>query len=140
MPSLSSGRDVRWATSSTMGISSTTPISKNSGSPTSAAAPAMAHGRAPPGTRRTMASTTSAAPPESTSMRPTIAPSATRMPTLPKVSPTPFWKLATALSGAKPAAAASTAEPSSRAKNGLTFNHEMSATTAVMASSAATTS
>ena len=44
MATFSSGTWLRLATSSTTGISRTTPISKNSGRPISAATPAIAHG------------------------------------------------------------------------------------------------
>ena len=91
MPTRSTGCALRRATSSTIGTSRTTPISKNSGMPISAATPPIAHGsaaRADPvddpvhdavGAART-----------AVSRPPIIAPSAMSSPTLPVVAPSPW--------------------------------------------------
>jgi hypothetical protein len=140
MPILISGTSLRRETSSTIGTSRTTPTSKNSGMPMSAATPAMAQGRPRPDTRSTTVPTIRSAPPESASSPPIMAPRAMSSPTLPTVVPTPVVKLVIVLSGASPATLPSTAEPRIRARNGCTLSQVISRTTVAMPSSAASVS
>ena len=140
MPTFISDSPVRWATRMTTGTSSTTPTSKNSGSPRMAAMAAIIHGSPPGPTRPTIVATMRLAPPESSSSLPIIAPSAMRMPTAPAVAPNPATKLLTVSPGGIVATAPSTAEPSIRARNGCTLPQVMSTTTARMPRMQAATS
>jgi hypothetical protein len=137
IPTRSTGCRLRRATSSTIGISRTTPISKNSGMPISAATPPMAHGSARGPTRPTMVLTTRSAPPDSVSRPPIIAPSAISNPTLPVVDPSPVVKLVTMSATATRATTPSTAAPRISAKKGCTLSTVISTTTVAIPSSAA---
>ncbi|GAA4602509.1 hypothetical protein GCM10023107_60600 [Actinoplanes octamycinicus] len=140
MPISSSGTLVRRATSSTIGTSSTTPTSKKSGSPTSAATPAIAQGSAAPETPATIRRTMPSAPPDSASSTPIIEPSAISTPTLPVVLPSPVVNEVTTLPGAAPATRPSTPEPVIRARNGCHLAQAIRRTTAAMPRTAATIS
>ncbi len=140
IPIRSNPTSVRRATSSTIGTSSTTPISKNSGSPTSAATPAIAHGSAEPETPLTIRWTIPSAPPDSVSSAPIIEPSAISTPTLPTVLPSPVVNDVTILAGSAPATRPRVAVPRISARNGWNFAHAISSTTTAMPSTAATTS
>ena len=93
MPIRSTGVPARRETSSTTGTSRTTPISKNSGKPIRAANPAIAQGSRCSDTLSVIVSTILAAPPDSVSRPPIMAPRATSRPTEPVVAPTPVVKL-----------------------------------------------
>jgi hypothetical protein len=137
MPMAISDTWLRHATSSTIGSRSTTPTSKNSGNPSSAATPAIAHGSTRTGTRSTTVFTTLSAPLVSASSAPIIAPRAIRRPTLPVVLPTPSVKLSTVLAGPRPAMTPSTADPRIRARNGCMRSIVISRTTVAIPRTAA---
>ena len=137
MPIFSRFTRLRWLTSTITGTSRTTPTSKNSGRPTRAATPAIAHGSALGRTRPTTASTMRSAPPESASNPPIMAPSAISSPTLPTVVPTPVVKLSMVLVTPRPATTPRAAVPKMRARNGCTFSQVISTMTTAMATTAA---
>lgn len=137
IPSSINGFPVRLTASSTTGISMTRPISKNIGSPISAATRAIAHGSAAPRALPSTVSTIWSAPPESASSLPSIAPSAIRMPTEATVLPTPLEKLLISFSTGIPAARPSTSEPSTSDRNGCSFTLVISTTITAMATTVA---
>jgi hypothetical protein len=73
------------------GMRRTTPTSKKSGIPSSMAMSAIAQVSLRSPAQSRMVPTMRSAPPDSARSRPSIAPSATRIPTLPRVAPKPFW-------------------------------------------------
>ena len=123
-----------------IGTSSTRPISKNIGSPIRAPTRAIAQGSVRALDRSTIVSTISAAPPESASSLPNIAPSAMSTPTEATVAPTPAEKLSTVLDSSAPATAPVRIEPMVRARNGCTLSQVISTTITAMPISAAATS
>ena len=139
MPTRIKGTSVRRATRMTTGTSSTTPTSKNRGSPRMAAINAIAQGSPRLPTLPMMVSTMVSAPPESASSAPNIAPRPISRPTAPTVPPNPVVKLVMMSSGATPATIPMTAVPSIRARNGCIFTHTISTTTAAMPKTAAST-
>ncbi len=140
MPTRISGRLPRRATSSTIGISRTTPTSKNSGRPRTAAISAIAHGSALRLERARTVSAMMFAPPESASSLPSIAPRPISRPTPATVAPKPVEKLVSSLSNGAPATTASRPEPRVSARNGCSFSLVISSTMAPMLSSTATSS
>ena len=137
MPIFSRFTRLRWLTSTITGTSRTTPTSKNSGRPISAATPAIAHGSALGATRPTTPSTMRSAPPVSASNPPIMAPRAISSPTLPTVAPTPALKLSMVLVTPSPATRPRAAVPKMSARNGCTFSQLISTMTTAMAISVA---
>lgn len=106
------------ATAYVIGSSMISPTSKNIGIPTTNAAAPMSQGRARSEARPTIADAIRAAAPESESILPRTAPSATVIPTSPRIWPAPLDRVWGIFSGASRAATAVITLITSRATNG----------------------
>src|SRR5579884_1772161 len=131
---------VRRQTRYTIGTSSTRPTSKNIGMPMIIAASAIDHGTQRGPVWPTRALTSRCAPFESTSSRPSIAPSATMTPTPPSTPPTPVSKVGRILETGTPALKATSSVPAIRARNGCTLATAVSSTTRAIPPKAHSTS
>ena len=128
MPRAITGIFVRRATRRIIGISITTPTSKNSGIPTINALRAMAHGSLCSGAFFSMVSQITSAPPERVRRIPIIPPKAMSNPTPDAVEPTPLVKLVRLLSYGNPAMIAVAIEPIINDRKGCTFTTAISTT------------
>ena len=122
------------AADATIGSSSTSPVSKNSGNPITMATPRLAHGAAPGGHSFSVALARAPAPFDTCSIAPSASPSATTSPVPPRMSPAPFWIAPTICPMGSPPSAPTANAPHNNPRNGcsraLTINNTDSPTPA----------